>query len=67
MASNATLDSEEDNETEFPHVFASVLDDPASDANRDGRVSLLEIFNGCNAGVSQVGAGNVAAFVQACP
>lgn len=53
-AITATLDSEEDNETEFPHVLASVLEDPASDVNRDGRVSLLEIFNGCNAGVKAV-------------
>ena len=50
----ATLDSEEDNETEFPHVLASVLDDPASDANRDGKLSLLEIFNACNGGVKAV-------------
>lgn len=47
----ATLGSEEDNETEFPAVLAAVLADPASDLDRDGRLSLLEIFNACNAGV----------------
>lgn len=49
----ATLDDEEDNETEFPHVLADVLNDPASDADHDGRLSLLEIFNACNAGVKE--------------
>jgi hypothetical protein len=47
----ATTADEEDNETELPHVLADVLEDPASDQNGDGRLSLLEIFNACNAGV----------------
>jgi len=47
----ATLEDEEDNETEFPNVLANVLNDPASDQNHDGRLSVLEIFNACNAGV----------------
>jgi hypothetical protein len=51
MAITATLENEEDNETEFPHVLATVLGRPESDQNNDGRLSLLEIFNGCNAGV----------------
>lgn len=49
----ATLFDQEDNETEFPHVLADVLgsmDDP----DGDGRLSLLEIFNACNAGVKAV-------------
>ena len=50
----ATLEDEEDNETEFPHVLADVLNDPASDADHDGKLSLLEIFNACNAGVKAV-------------
>jgi len=50
----ATLEDEEDNETEFPHVLADVLQDPASDQDHDGRLSLLEIFNSCNAGVKAV-------------
>jgi hypothetical protein len=50
----ATLDDEEDNETEYPHVLADVLNDPASDADHDGKLSLLEIFNACNAGVKAV-------------
>jgi hypothetical protein len=50
----ATLDDEEDNETEYPHVLADVLNDPASDVDHDGKLSLLEIFNACNAGVKAV-------------
>jgi hypothetical protein len=50
----ATLEEEEDNETEFPHVLADVLNDPASDADHDGKLTLLEIFNACNAGVKAV-------------
>jgi hypothetical protein len=50
----ATLEDEEDNETEFPQVLAGVLEDPASDANHDGRLSLSEIFNACNGGVKSV-------------
>jgi hypothetical protein len=50
----ATLEDEEDNETEFPGVLASVLEDPASDQNHDGKLSLLEIFNACNRGVKAV-------------
>lgn len=47
----ATSGNEEDNETEFPQVLADVLEDPASDHDHDGKLSLLEIFNACNAGV----------------
>jgi hypothetical protein len=50
----ATLEDEEDNETEFPHVLADVLENPASDADHDGKLSLLEIFNACNEGVKAV-------------
>jgi hypothetical protein len=50
----ATLEDEEDNETEFPHVLADVLENPATDADHDGRLTLLEIFNACNAGVKAV-------------
>jgi len=50
----ATREDEEDNETELPHVLASVLESPTSDADRDGKLSLLEIFNACNSGVKAV-------------
>jgi len=50
----ATLEDEEDNETEYPYVLADVLENPASDADHDGKLTLLEIFNACNAGVKAV-------------
>ena len=50
----ATQEDEDDNETEFPEVLAGVLEDAASDQNHDGKLSLLEIFNACNAGVKAV-------------
>lgn len=50
----ATREDEEDNETEFPHVLAEVMENSASDGDRDGKLSLLEIFNACNAGVKAV-------------
>ncbi len=43
----ATRASEEDNETELPAVLADALAAPATDANHDGIVSLLELFQAC--------------------
>jgi hypothetical protein len=42
----ATLADEEFNETEFPQVFTAVIKRPRSelDSNRDGKVSVLELY-----------------------
>ncbi len=47
----ATRSYEQDNETELPAVLASVLAGKGADANGDGVVSLLEIFEQCRTGV----------------
>jgi len=40
----ATDPTAEDNETEFPHAMAEVLEDPNSNLDGDGYLSVLEIF-----------------------
>jgi len=47
----ACADDAEDNETEFPHVLAQTLAAASTDADGDGRVSVLEIFASVKAGV----------------
>ncbi len=54
MVVTATLENEEDNETEYPHVLAGVLENAESDQDHDGKLTLTEIFNACNAGVKAV-------------
>ena len=48
---SATSPKDPQNETEFPWVFTKVLSSEKTDANRDGTVSVLEIFKACHAGV----------------
>src|SRR4030095_15418236 len=43
-----------ENETEFPEALANVLEAPATDANRDGLVSVTELFLACHAQVQQI-------------
>jgi hypothetical protein len=40
----ATKSGGERNETRFPEYFAEALDNPATDSDRNGRVSILEAF-----------------------
>jgi uncharacterized membrane protein len=47
----ATRPSDADNETELPAVLATALNAPATDADGDGVVSLLELFQACTSGV----------------
>ncbi len=51
----ATAADEEYNETEFPHALSSVVKRPHAhlDANRDGKVSVLELFNHTNSEVAK--------------
>jgi hypothetical protein len=43
-----------ENETEFPEALADVLENPVSDTNRDGLVSVTELFLACHAQVQQI-------------
>jgi hypothetical protein len=51
---SATLADDEYNETEFPYALASVVKRPAAelDSNKDGKVSVLELYDHTVAEVS---------------
>lgn len=49
----ACAEDAEDNETEFPHILAQVMGAASTDADGDGRVSVLEIFAAVKAGVQE--------------
>lgn len=48
---SASSPQDAENETEFPHAFVAALADDATDANRDGLVSVTELFVATNARV----------------
>lgn len=49
----ASTPGEKDNETEFPHALATILENPrASDDDRDGMLSVVEIVAAVNAAVA---------------
>jgi hypothetical protein len=55
----ATTAGDKENETEFPQALAESLAEPATDTNRDGLVSLTELFLATNAAVLKLyNAGN---------
>jgi len=53
MVCSASSPQDAENETEFPHAFVAALADDATDADRDGLVSVTELFVATNARVLQ--------------
>ena len=52
LAATRTFDPE--NETELPVALAAALEAPRTDANGDGLVTLLELFEACRSGVAAI-------------
>jgi hypothetical protein len=50
----ATRSYDQDNETELPTALVGALGAPETDANGDGVVTLLEIFEACRNGVAMI-------------
>ena len=50
----ATRTYEQDNETELPVALAAALESEHTDANRDGVVTLMEIFEACRVSVAAI-------------
>lgn len=50
----ATNPADPENETEFPQALADALEAPATDANKDGTVSVTELFLACHAQVQRI-------------
>ena len=50
---SATLPGEEDNETDFGRLLPGVLADPATDADHDGTLSVIELFRACATTVTE--------------
>lgn len=53
IVATANIASDEENETEFPDALAKALENPETDANGDGFVSVLELFLACHEGVRE--------------
>lgn len=51
---SATTEGDKDNGTYFPQAFAEALAAPASDTNRDGILTLTELFTATSAGVHRI-------------
>jgi hypothetical protein len=50
----ATTPADPENETEFPEALAIALEAAETDSNRDGIISVAELFLGCHAHVQQI-------------
>ena len=50
----ATTPADPENETEFPEALAIALESAGTDSNRDGMVSVTELFLSCHAHVHQI-------------
>ena len=50
----ATTPADPENETEFPEALATALESAGTDSNRDGTVSVAELFLACHAHVQQI-------------
>ena len=54
MIISATTPSDPENETEFPTALATALETAESDSNRDGVLSVTELFLACHAQVQKL-------------
>jgi uncharacterized membrane protein len=54
MVFAATQAYEIENETELPSALATALAAPGTDANGDGKITLLELFDACRKGVAAI-------------
>lgn len=54
MTIAATTPADPENETEFPEALALALEAAETDTNRDGMVSVTELFLACHAHVQQI-------------
>jgi hypothetical protein len=50
----ASTPADPENETEFPEALAMALEAPETDSNRDGMVSVTELFLACHALVQEI-------------
>jgi hypothetical protein len=50
----STIPADPENETEFPEALAAALESADTDSNRDGVVSVTELFLACHAGVQKI-------------
>ena len=51
---SASSRNDPENETEFPNAFVAALEDAATDANEDGKVTVPELFSATRAGVLKI-------------